>query len=290
METNTEVSPRFSIVVPCHNGAGYIVRSLASIAKQTFPLDKVQIVFVDDASTDGSGYIAERFADDFPDFKLEKNSDKPRGPGGARNLGVSVAKGEYIFFLDCDDYLPDNSLEIIDKALTEAKNPDVCLYPYSILKPTGSELSVPPMKTIEEAACSAVGPWSSVFRRSLFVQFPENTLSEDTAWHFEQFDKFSTMVNAEGDKPCYVYDRTNATAITDTVEWAGMHSMTLEQLALEDRAIREGKRDQWISDVIRNLANMYDVRRRLTKPWVKAAWADRFRHEVSNIMTGHFVH
>ena len=82
----------------------------------------------------------------------------------------------------------------------------------------------------------------------------------------------------------------NATAITDTVEWAGNNSFTMEQLAMGDAAIKAGKNDQWISDVIRNYANMYDVRRKLTKPWVKAAWAQRFRNETANILTGHFVH
>lgn len=285
---NSEI--KYSIIIPSHNAANYMVRCFTSIAKQTLPLDNVEIVFVNDASTDGSGYIAERFSEDFPHFNLVNVTDGPNGPGGARNIGVCNAIGKYIFFVDQDDYLPEKSLEIIDKALTDANEPDVCLYPYSIIKPNNNQLIIPPFKNIQEAAFSAVAPWSIVFKHELFVPFPEKTLSEDTAWHFAQFDKFDTMVNAGGKEPCYVYDRSNTTAITDTVEWLANNSFTLEQLAFENIAIRNGKRDQWISDVIRNLANMYDVRRTLTKKWVKDAWAARFKKSLSNILTGHFVH
>lgn len=284
---------RFSLVIPCHNGASYIVRCLSSIAQQTFPLDNVEVVFVDDGSTDGSGIIAERFAEDFPRFQIIKN-DAPSGPGGARNRGVEKATGEYLFLVDVDDWLPPKSLEIIDKAITDNKNPDVILFPYRIERPESSRrtkgLVQPKIKTIQQAAFSAVGPWTHVCKTELYVAMPEKIISEDTAWHFAQFDRFDTFANAGGDEPCYVYDRTNATAITDTVEWAGDNSFTLEQLAFGDAAIKAGKNDQWISDILRNFANMYDVRRRLTKPWVKDAWAKRFRSEIANIMTGHFVH
>lgn len=286
---------RYSVVIPCHNGAGYITRCFSYLAKQTYGLDKVEVVFVDDGSTDGSGDIAERYGTEIPHFTFVKNP-MPTGPGGARNAGVAKATGEYLFFVDVDDYMPERSLELIDKTILECndKAPDVVLFPYLVLRPESSKrtkgLVVPPAKNIQDAAFSAVGPWTHVCRRSLFVPFPPFTISEDTAWHFLQFDRFDTFAKVEEKEPCYVYDRTNATAITDTVEWAGDNSFTMEQLAMGDAAIKAGKNDQWISDIIRNYANMYDARRKLTKPWVKAAWARRFRDETANLMTGHFVH
>ena len=144
---------RFSLVIPCHNGASYIVRCLSSIAQQTFPLDNVEVVFVDDGSTDGSGIIAERFAEDFPRFQIMKN-DAPSGPGGARNRGVEKATGEYLFLVDVDDWLPPKSLEIIDKVITDNKNPDVVLFPYRIDRPKSSRrtrgLVQPKIKDIQQ--------------------------------------------------------------------------------------------------------------------------------------------
>ena len=149
--------PSISLVIPCYNAAGYITRCLSSVAKQTHGLDDVEIVFVDNGSTDGSGAIAERFAVEFPNFRVVA-SMSPTGPGGARNLGVAKATGEYLFFLDCDDYLPEMSLELIDGAIKQNKNPDVILYPYIIEREKNSPklkgLMKPPFKSIEEVANS----------------------------------------------------------------------------------------------------------------------------------------
>lgn len=292
METS-ETKIRFSLIIPCHNAAGYITRCFASIAKQEYPLEKVEIVFVDDGSTDGSPAIAERYSQDFPNFKLVANPASS-GPGGARNRGLEVATGEYVFYIDVDDYISGNSLKLIDEAISAGNEPDVVLFPYRVDRPASSRRTKgvvkPRARNIQQAAFSPVGPWTHVCKRTLRVPFPENIFSEDTAWHFEQFDKFETVAVVEGDEPCYIYDRTNATAITDTVEWAGDNTFTLEQLAFGDAAVKAGKNDKWISDVIRNFANMYDVRHKITKPWVRQAWMQRFRAEISNLMTGHFVH
>lgn len=290
---DTQKSIRFSLVVPCYNRAGFLVRCLSSIAQQSFDLGKVEVVAVDDASTDGSGVILERLGNDFLNFKLIKTNG-PSGPGGARNKGAKEATGEYLFFIDSDDYITPKTLELINLKLEEAKDPDVCLFPFKTERPASSRkpkgVRKPFATNIQQAAATAVSPCLQVFKRELFVPFPEDTLSEDTAWHFLQFDKFNTFAKVECDEPCYVYDRTNTKSISDTVDWAGGNSFTLEQLAFGDAAVKAGKNDRWISDFIRNFANMYDVRHKLTKPWVKQAWANRFRLEISNLMTGHFVH
>ena len=291
MDKNIE--PRFSVVIPCYNRAGFLVRCLSAIAKQSFDLERVEVVVVDDASTDGSGVILERLGSDFPNFKLVQTCE-PSGPGGARNRGVKDATGEYLFFIDSDDFITPKALERIDAKLEEAKNPDVCIFPFRIDRPVsaGRPIGVtkPSAINIQQAAAGAVSPCLQVFKRKLFVPFPDGTLSEDTAWHFLQFDRFETFAKVEGDEPCYVYDRTNTKSITDTVDWAANNSFTLEQLAFGNAALKAGKNDRWISDFIRNFANMYDTRHKLTKPGVKQAWAHRFRAEIVNLMTGHFVH
>ena len=282
---------KLSIIIPMYNAAGHIVRCLSSIAKQNISQDEYEVIMVDDCSTDNSYFIAERFETDFKNFKVVK-TEHNSGPGGARNRGVKEATGEYLFLVDCDDYIPEHGLERIFSVLE--KNTDIVLYPYMTLREKDSKRpggnTVPKISKIEELGNCPVGPWVKVFKRELYPQMPENILSEDTAWSFLLYDKCNTLAVVEGEEPCYVYDRSVATAITDTVEWCGMHSYTMEQLAFEDLAIKANKNDKWISDVIRNFANMYDIRNKLTKPYIKAAWANRFKGEYSNLMTGHYCH
>lgn len=282
---------RFSIIIPVRNLAGELPKLMSSIAKQTYNLDDVQVIVVDDASDDATPYIAEKFGEELPNFKLIRNPIR-KCAGGARNAGLRVATGEYIFFNDADDTIFPKSLELINKALVENGDPDVCLFPFIIDRDTNESgprgLFKPNVHCIQDAVKTGSGAWTCVFKRSLAVLFPENVLSEDVPWHFLQFDKFNSMAMVQGDEPCYYYNRKAANAITNTNIWASKPRL-LEDLALENLAIKAGKNDKWISDVLRNTADMYDIRHKLTKPWVIAAWKERFAQEARNLRIGIFT-
>ena len=183
-----------------YNAAGHIVRCLSSIAKQNISQDEYEVIMVDDCSTDNSYFIAERFETDFKNFKVVKTVHNS-GPGGARNRGVKEATGEYLFLVDCDDYIPEHGLERIFNVLE--KNTDIVLYPYMTLREKDSKRpggnTVPKISKIEELGNCPVGPWVKVFKRELYPQMPENILSEDTAWSFLLYDKCNTFAVVEGD-------------------------------------------------------------------------------------------
>lgn len=97
---------KFSIIVPCYNLAPWIQQCLDSVASQDFK--DWECVVIDDESTDDSGQILDEYAKMDSRFKIihQKNV----GEGGARNTGLSVAKGEWIFFLDGDDLMLPHAL------------------------------------------------------------------------------------------------------------------------------------------------------------------------------------
>ena len=130
----------------------------------------------------------------------------------------------------------------------------------------------------------------SVIRRDLYVPQPEGEYGEDSAWHFLQFDRFSSYARVEGKDPVYVWDCTVQGATTRTVEWFGANAATLEVLAMSDMLVKGGLKDRYVSDCLRNLAALYDIRHRLTRPAVKAAWADKFRFCISRMLMGHMSH
>jgi glycosyltransferase involved in cell wall biosynthesis len=97
---------RFSVIVPVYNSEGFISRCVDSILAAGLPAGDFEIILVNDGSTDGSRVVCEALAGTYPCIKLINQDNK--GVSVARNRGIEVAIGEYISFVDSDDYLvPD---------------------------------------------------------------------------------------------------------------------------------------------------------------------------------------
>ena len=113
-----------SIIIPSFNALGKLERCLTSLRNQTMDASQYEVIFVDDCSTDGTfNYLQEQAARE-PNWRvlqLEQNSGSPSKP---RNEGTAVARGEYVFFLDCDDEIIADTLEIHH---AHAKATDACI-------------------------------------------------------------------------------------------------------------------------------------------------------------------
>lgn len=90
-----------SIIVPIYNTAEYLPRCIESIRKQTYP--NLEIILVDDGSTDGSGEVCRRFA--YDDTRITVISQQNQGNNAARKSGVRASTGDYIMFVDSDDWI-----------------------------------------------------------------------------------------------------------------------------------------------------------------------------------------
>jgi CDP-glycerol glycerophosphotransferase len=101
--------PLISVVIPIHNVEAYLLACLESVASQT--VGDLEVIMVDDGSTDGSAAIAEEFAAHDPRFRLV--SQPNGGLGQARNTGADAATGEFLAFVDSDDMLPRNAYELL---------------------------------------------------------------------------------------------------------------------------------------------------------------------------------
>lgn len=105
---------QFSIIIPVYNVEMYIEECLSSVLNQTFP--DYEILLIDDGSTDLSGKICDRFASKYQCVRVIHQENK--GQAQARNLGISFAKGEYLLFLDADDYwISDENLDRLAKLI-----------------------------------------------------------------------------------------------------------------------------------------------------------------------------
>ena len=116
---------KISIVMPVYNESDLLEKSILSVAKQT--LDDLELICVNDGSTDNSGDIAQQYADKYANITLINQSNQ--GLSGARNTGIKHANGEYIQFVDSDDYLEENVLGGLLKQVVK-DNLDVLRFKY----------------------------------------------------------------------------------------------------------------------------------------------------------------
>jgi CDP-glycerol glycerophosphotransferase len=108
--------PRISVVVPIYNVEGYLAECLDSVCAQT--VEDLEVVLVDDGSTDGSADVARSYVDRDDRFRLVSQANG--GLSKARNTGIDHTEGEYLAFLDSDDVLPPNAYELLLGALQES--------------------------------------------------------------------------------------------------------------------------------------------------------------------------
>lgn len=181
---------KFSIIIPVYNVEQYIEKCLLSVLKQDYC--DYEIIVVDDETPDNSMELVSRISKEFPN-KIKIIHQKNKGLGGARNTGVLAASGDYIIFLDSDDYIDSNMLQgLSDSIGLEA--PDMVIFNFLFVNTKGKTLSKQRVceenricSTEEDKAALLLSPpaaWNKVYKRSFYLEsgamFPEKVLYEDS--------------------------------------------------------------------------------------------------------------
>ena len=188
--------PKVSVIIPVYNTEKYIERCLLSVTRQTHK--NLEIICVNDATQDHAMEIVQKFAQSDPRIQIVIRG-KNEGPSAARNSGFKVATGEYVYYIDSDDWIDENYLEILlQQALQhktdivlnnhiiseyeDGRQEDYYWGPYDKKIPQGEFLSRE--DAINNTPCMV---WCHLYKRSFLVQhqlsFPEGYLNEDTYYH-----------------------------------------------------------------------------------------------------------
>ncbi|MFD4524852.1 glycosyltransferase family 2 protein [Streptomyces sp. NPDC058470] len=119
-------TPTVSVIIAAYNAMPYITRCISSVAEQSIGQDQLEVIVVDDGSTDGTSAELDRLADVYPELLHVEHQENSGGPSVPRNVGLDLARGEFVFFLDADDYLGPEALERM-VAMAEKNATDVVL-------------------------------------------------------------------------------------------------------------------------------------------------------------------
>lgn len=209
-----ENSAKISVIVPVYNVAPYLTQCIESLCRQTF--SKLEIILVDDGSTDESGKICDEFAKKDP--RILVIHKKNEGLSSARNAGLSVASGKYIGFVDGDDFVSCEMYQKLYKIAESYESEIVCCQFQTsngeiTEKAEGSE-TVTVLDTkqavkkffLREITESV---WDKLFSRRLFddLFFPEGEINEDTFVVITLILKSRQMIFY--DKKLYYYRKRN---------------------------------------------------------------------------------
>lgn len=202
-----------SIIVPVYNSKEYLERCIDSLLKQTY--SETEVILVDDGSTDGSDLICEEYAkkDQSIFFLREENS----GPSCARNYGVKEANGEYVMFVDSDDYVsPDLASHLFSLIQDKPGQIGVCelSHCFDEAKVEYTKESIRKKMDPEAAICEllyqrsmTVSPCAKLFPKALFdtVTFPVGNHFEDSAIMYKLFDLSEGVVYSDAGLYAYMH-------------------------------------------------------------------------------------
>ncbi|MEU6183581.1 glycosyltransferase family 2 protein [Streptomyces coeruleorubidus] len=119
-------APAVSVIVAAYNAMPYLTRCITSVAEQSIGQDELEIIVVDDGSTDGTAKELARLADVYPGLINTFAQENSGGPSAPRNAGLDHARGRFVFFLDADDFLGPEALERM-VAMAETNGTDIVL-------------------------------------------------------------------------------------------------------------------------------------------------------------------
>ncbi len=115
-------NPFFSVIIPTYNRASFICKAIESVINQTF--QEWELVIVDDGSKDNTKEVVERYKDERIIYVYQENKER----SAARNKGIELSRGDYICFLDSDDYYTDSHLQYFYDTIKKADFPEAMFY------------------------------------------------------------------------------------------------------------------------------------------------------------------
>lgn len=194
------MSELVSVIVPIYNVEDYLKECITSLVNQTYK--HLEILLIDDGSTDNSGKMADKIAGS--DDRIKVIHQKNGGLSAARNTGIENCKGDYICFVDSDDYVKKSYVEELLNACIENKTDmAICMF-FGVQNGKelfsesdgSSEIITPKQACMRTLDNPYIVSWNKIYKRDIFddIRFPEGRLHEDVATTYKCYWKSNRIV------------------------------------------------------------------------------------------------
>jgi len=189
--------PDISVIVPVHNSVKFLGECLDSLLRQTYQY--IEIICINDGSCDGSGLVLKEYAK--KDGRIRIKTTECHGVGNARNVGIDLAKGRYVFFMDSDDLLHRDALSNFMKIAAKTDADIVCGKYKKLKNPCAQDekkltgdfyLETNPISCFgQRPSKTPITVWNKLFRKELIkdVRFLSGVYYEDTAFSLDVFSR-----------------------------------------------------------------------------------------------------
>lgn len=251
---------KISVVIPIYNMEKYLSRALDSILCQSLGLDDIEIIMVNDGSSDNSLAIMECYARKNNNFKII-NLEKPSGSAGTpRNVGVKEATAEYIMFLDPDDYYTPNACEIlynlvskdnidigIGNSITHEENEQhTQVHIDRMLEDTKVINSIDDFKQVY--FCSLV-VWNAIYKRSFIINnnivSPEKIVMQDSVFAIKALFSASSIAITKQVVTHHLPRKSGDKSITHRLNCHYFASVGIAQKMIYDIFLKNNRGDDY---------------------------------------------
>lgn len=265
--------PCVSVIIPCHNVGIYIEKCLSSLPKDSEKFT-LEIIIIDDGSTDNTVEILKNAAKEDSRIKLILNSKGSGNSGTPRNQGLRIARGHYIAFLDSDDWIDEGMYEEL-YALAAASDSDIASSG-GFYRESGESTEV--VKVVNETIvecddadkgrvlCSMHFPiaWFRIYKRSLLelnlIEFGETRTSADIVFSFQALCLAKNIITTNKIFYHYRFDRPDST--TFRRKGAGAFDLFISYTKILEFLSNSGLRSKYISHIVLKLLGDYHYNKR----------------------------
>lgn len=246
--------PLISIIMPVYNAAEYLKCAVDSVLHQTY--NDLEVILVDDGSTDGSAGICDSFGD--PRIRVIHN-EVSLGAAGARNRGLDAARGEFIAFVDADDYVHPKYIEVLYRTLTEAGADIACCGFRRTFGGAGyGDVTGGERVTVMSGADAALNMvdrrsmfyvvfWNKLYRRSIWdgLRLPEGKRAEDFYISYRFLSRAKTVAITDACLYFYVQQRGSVMHVHDDFSIYMEEALDGFDRFLEERVEDAAKRSRY---------------------------------------------